>query len=149
MQAYGADSAAVVDVTDFFSGDTPALSGLSTRQREQFKVRRLDAARSYVTAVHSYPRNLEVRHTQTYEAAAPPSDQGGGALTLEMRQSLVLLPDEPMRPRFADARAGFFTVTESTTGSTSRRRRSSASSPAGAWSRRTRRPTRAGNSWSR
>ncbi|HEX2191420.1 MAG TPA: zinc-dependent metalloprotease [Longimicrobiaceae bacterium] len=110
VQAYGPDSAAVVDVTEFFGGDTPALSGLTTAQREQYKVRRLDPARSFVNSVHSYPLNVEVRHTQTFEAAAPPSDRSGGALTLEMRQSLVLLPREPMRPRYADPRAGFFSL---------------------------------------
>jgi hypothetical protein len=111
VQAYTPDSAAaVIDVTDFFGGDTPALSGLTTQQREQFKVRRLDPARSFVNAARSYPLNVEVRHTQTFEATAPPSDRAGGTITLEMRQSLVLLPRVPMRPRYADPRAGFFGV---------------------------------------
>lgn len=111
VAAYTPDtSGIVVDVTEFFSGDTPALSGLSTQQREQYKVRRLDPSRSFVNTVRSYPLNVEVRHTQTFEAAQPPADQSGGALTIEMRESLVLLPAVPMRPRFADARAGFFTV---------------------------------------
>jgi hypothetical protein len=101
---------AVVDVTDFFGGDTPALSGLTAAQRRQYQVRRLDPARSYVAHVKSFPLNVEVRHVQTYDAAEPPSDRAGGALTLTMRQSLVLLPKEPMRPRYADQRAGFFTV---------------------------------------
>ncbi|HEU4884329.1 MAG TPA: zinc-dependent metalloprotease, partial [Longimicrobium sp.] len=111
VQAYREDStAAVIDVTDFFGGDTPALSGLTTQQRDQFKVRRLDPARSFVNTARSYPLNVEVRHTQTFEATAPPSDRAGGTLTLEMRQSLVLLPRVPMRPRYADPRAGFFGV---------------------------------------
>ncbi|HEX6944101.1 MAG TPA: zinc-dependent metalloprotease [Gemmatimonadaceae bacterium] len=115
IQAYGRagsrDSATfVVDVTEFFGGDTPTLSGLSAAQRRTYQVRRLDPARSFVTAVRSFPLNVEVRHTQTFDAAEPPGDQRSGALSLEMRQSLVLLPRVPMRPRLADARAGFFTV---------------------------------------
>lgn len=111
VQAYTPDSAsAVIDVTDFFGGDTPALSGLTTQQRTQWQVRRLDPARSFISTARSYPLNVEVRHTQTFEAAAPPSDRTGGTITLEMRQSLVLLPRVPMRPRYADPRAGFFTV---------------------------------------
>jgi len=111
VQAYREDStAAVIDVTDFFGGDTPALSGLSSQQRTQYQVRRLDPARSFVNTARSYPLNVEVRHTQTFEAGQPPTDRGGGAITLEMRQSLVLLPRVPMRPRYADPRAGFFTV---------------------------------------
>jgi hypothetical protein len=110
VQAYkGSDSAsAVVDVTDFFGGDTPGLSGLDPEQRTEYQVRRLDPARSFINTVRSYPLNVEVRHTQTYEAGRPPSDRAGGAITLEMRQSLVLLPKDPMRPRYADPRAGFF-----------------------------------------
>ena len=110
VQAYGPDSAMVIDVTDFFSGDTPALSGLSSQQRTQYQVRRLDPARSFIQTIHSHPLNVEVRHTQTFEAGASPSDRAAGAVSLEMRQSLVVLPRVPMRPRYADARAGFFTV---------------------------------------
>ena len=115
IQAYGRagarDSATfVIDVTEFFGGDTPTLSGLNAAQRRTYQVRRLDPARSFVTAVRSFPLNVEVRHTQTFDAAEPPGDQRSGAVSLEMRQSLVLLPRVPMRPRLADARAGFFTV---------------------------------------
>ena len=115
VQAYGRargrdSSTYVIDVTEFFGGDTPTLSGLSAAQRRTYQVRRLDPARSFVTAVRSFPLNIEVRHTQTFDAAEPPGDQRSGAVSLEMRQSLVLLPRVPMRPRYADARAGFFTV---------------------------------------
>ena len=111
VQAYGRDSASfVVDVTDFFAGETPGISGLSAAQRRQYQVRRLDPARSFVTAVKSFPSNVEVRHTQTFDAAEPPGDPSSGAISLEMRQSIVLLPKNPMRPRYADPRAGFLTV---------------------------------------
>ena len=115
IQAFGKaggrdSSSTVVDVTDFFAGDTPGISGLSSDQRRQYQVRRLDPARSFINSVKSFPMNVEVRHTQTFDAGAPPSDQSAGTISLEMRQSIVLLPRTPMRPRYADARAGFFTV---------------------------------------
>jgi hypothetical protein len=79
IQAFGRDSASyVLDVTEFFSGDTPALTGLSADARRQYQVRRLDPARSYISTVRSFPMNVEVRHTQTFEAGAPPSDPSGG-----------------------------------------------------------------------
>ena len=113
IEAYGKDSASfVIDVGTFFSGDTPALSGLSPAQRRQYQVRRLDPARSFLTAVKSFPQNVEVRHTQTFDAAEPPADRTSGTISLEMRQSIVLLPKTPMRPRYADPRAGFFTITQ-------------------------------------
>ncbi|MEJ2538856.1 MAG: zinc-dependent metalloprotease [Gemmatimonadota bacterium] len=110
VEAFGPDSAAVVDVTSFFEGDTPALSGLSPDQRREYGVRRLDPDRSFLTRMSAYPENVEIRHTQTFEATSPPGDASSGTITLAMSQSLVLLPEEPMRPRYADPRVGFFSV---------------------------------------
>jgi hypothetical protein len=111
VQAYTRDSAGfVLDVTDFFGGDTPAISGLDANQRRQYQVRRYDAGRSYVSAVRAFPTNIEVRHVQTFDAGAAPSDASANTISLEMRQSLVLLPKVPMRPRYADDRVGFFTI---------------------------------------
>src|ERR1019366_2728259 len=111
IAAFGKDSNTyVIDVTDFFGGDTPALSGLNTAQRRTYGVRRFDTARSYVSAVRAFPTNVEVRHVQTFDASDPPGDRSGGTVSLEMRQSLVLLPKVPMRPRNFDERVGFFTV---------------------------------------
>ncbi|MBL8984163.1 MAG: zinc-dependent metalloprotease, partial [Gemmatimonadetes bacterium] len=73
-------------------------------------MRRLDPARSYINTVRSFPLNVEVRHTQTFDAGEPPSDRDASTISVEMRQSLVLLPREPMRPRYADERIGFFSV---------------------------------------
>ena len=111
IQAFGRDSNTyVIDVTDFFAGDTPGISGLNAAQRRQYQVRRFDPARSYINTVKSFPLNIEVKHTQTFDAAEPPSDRSGGTISLEMRQSIVLLPKVPMRPRYADQRIGFMTV---------------------------------------
>ncbi|HEX6134359.1 MAG TPA: zinc-dependent metalloprotease [Longimicrobiales bacterium] len=105
------DSAGVVvDVTAFYEGDTPAISALSPTRRREYGVRRLDPDRSFINSARSYPLNVEVRHTQTFEATSPPSDEHIGALTVEMNQSLVLLPRAPMRPRYADDRVGFFSI---------------------------------------
>jgi hypothetical protein len=103
IAAFGKENAsAVVDVTDFFAGDTPALSGLSTTQRRTFGVQRFDTARSFVSDIRSFPTNVEVRHVQTFAATDGPGDRSGGTVSLEMRQSIVLLPKEPMKPRTFD-----------------------------------------------
>jgi hypothetical protein len=104
------DDASVVDVTAFFSGDTPALSGLSPDQRREYEVRRLDGDRSFIESMGAYPLNVNVRHTLTYEAGDPPANEETGTLSMEMYQSMVLLPAEPMMPRLADDRVGYFTV---------------------------------------
>lgn len=111
IAAFGADSASwVIDVTDFFGTDNPATSGLDAAQRRAYGVRRFDAARSYIASVRGFPINIEVRQVQTFDAATPPSDADGATVTMETRQSIVLLPKVPMRPRHADARVGYFTV---------------------------------------
>ena len=111
IEARGADSASsVIDITDFFAGDTRHLSGLSSAQRSSYQVRRLDPDRSFISRMRSYPLNVNVRHTLTYDAGAPPSDPQANTVTMQMNQSLVLLPAEPMRPRHADPRVGYFTV---------------------------------------
>lgn len=111
IAAYGKDSASfVIDVTDFFGADNPATTGLDAAQRRTFGVRRYDAARSYIASMRGFPINIEVRQVQTFDAATPPSDADGATVTMETRQSIVLLPKVPMRPRYADARVGYFTV---------------------------------------
>jgi hypothetical protein len=111
IAAFGKDNTSyVIDVTDFFAGDTPALSGLSAAQRRTYGVRRFDTGRSFVSDARAFPINVEVRHVQTFDASDPPGDRTGGSVSVEMRQSLVLLPKEPMRPRFFDPRVGYFTV---------------------------------------
>ena len=111
IAAFTRDSNAyVIDVTDFFSSDNPATSGLNADQRRAYGVRRFDPARSYVSSVRGFPINIEVRQVQTFDAATPPSDRNGATVTMETRQSIVLLPKTPMRPRNADPRVGYFTV---------------------------------------
>jgi hypothetical protein len=111
IAAFGAgNNSSVVDVTDFFQADTPALSGLTTAGRRGYGVQRFDAARSYISEMRSFPTNVEVRHVQTFAATEAPGDRGGGTVSLEMRQSIVLLPKIPMKPRVFDPRVGFFNV---------------------------------------
>ncbi|MEZ4456232.1 MAG: zinc-dependent metalloprotease, partial [Gemmatimonadales bacterium] len=111
IRAWNRDSSAIViDVTDFFQGDTPAIGGLSPAQRRTYQVRRLDPARSTILRVSSYPENVEVRHLQTFDAGQPPAEAETATISLEMAQSLVLLPKEPMRPRYADPRVGYFAI---------------------------------------
>ena len=99
----------VVEVTDLFTSDVPAL-GLQEGRREAYKVRRLDPERTYVQSVNSFPRNLEVRNVLTYEAGDPPSSSSTGTLSMEMHHSMVLLPADPMSPRPCDERMGYFSV---------------------------------------
>jgi hypothetical protein len=110
VEAFSPDSSAVViEVTRLFTDDVPML-GLQRQRREAFKVRRLDRARSFVTAARAFPRNVEVRNVLTYDAGEPPSNAATGTISVEMSHSMVLLPDDPMMPRLCDERVGYFAV---------------------------------------
>ena len=111
IRAENVDSTTVViDVTELFKEDVPAISGLTNTQRTTFRVRRLDPRRSLIDYARSYPINVEVRHTQSFDAAEPPSDAETATISLQLHQSMVLLPLTPMRVRYADHRVGFFTI---------------------------------------
>ncbi len=111
--AFSKDSTAtVIDVTKFFSDDVPAISGLSTNMRTEYKVRGLDKDRSFINTIKSFPENIEVKQDFTYTASNAPSNTDVGSISLQMNQSMILLPKIPMRPRLADERVGFFTVNQ-------------------------------------
>ncbi|HUP19654.1 MAG TPA: zinc-dependent metalloprotease [Gemmatimonadota bacterium] len=115
VAAFGVEAEApgggvVVDVTKFYAEDTPAISPLSAAQRRDWQVRRLDPARSFIVFARSFPENVDVRNTVTYEAGSPPGRNNTGTISLEMHHTMVVLPAVPMRPRLADARVGYFSV---------------------------------------
>ncbi len=99
----------VMDVTELFTTDVRFL-GLSSSNRTRYKVKSLDKDRSYVNTAQSFPRNVEVRHTLTYAADEPPENPSTGTISVEMNQSMVILPDQLMTPRPCDARVGYFNV---------------------------------------
>lgn len=111
IEAFNTDStSAVVSVNDLFLSDVPAISGLPSSIRKRYGVRSLDKKRSFLSRMASYPENVEVRHDMTFSATTPPSNARAGAITMQMAQSLYLLPEQPMQPRSYDPRVGWFTV---------------------------------------
>lgn len=121
IEAMNADeSAVVIDVTPLYTTDVQAI-GLWGRQRESLGIRRLDGDRSYIEWSKSFPQNVEVRHTLTYVAADPPSNSSTGSVTVEMNQSMVQLPEDPMTPRPWDWRVGYFGLVQTDYGTDEQR----------------------------
>ncbi|QCR22038.1 zinc-dependent metalloprotease [Pontibacter sp. SGAir0037] len=110
----------VVEVTDFFSKDVPAL-GLDKRRRDQYKVSRLDDKRSFIESVKSFPMNIEARSLMTYEAKEAPSNSNSSTISLELNHSMVLLPKRPMPARRFDQRVGYFTISQTDYGTDEQR----------------------------
>ena len=113
IQAFNTDSTSVViNVTSLFNTDVVAISGLPSRLRKAYKVRKLDPSRSFINSIKSFPQNIEVKQDFTYIAAEPPSQSATEAISLQMNQSMILLPEVPMQARVFDPRVGFFTVSQ-------------------------------------
>ena len=108
IKAISKDSTAtVIDATDLFSTDIKPL-GLPGFYRKSYGISRMDKTRSYIDRISSYPQNIEVRHVKTYLASKAPSNSALGSITLEMSNSIVLLPKVPMKRRYFDERVGWF-----------------------------------------
>ena len=108
IKAYSKDSTAtVIDVTDLFKTDVKAL-GLPSYRRKQYKISRLESNKSFIESVKSYPKNIEARHVKTYAASAPPSNSSTGTISVEINNSMILLPNKPMKRRYFDQRVGWF-----------------------------------------
>ncbi len=111
VKSQNIDSTAVlVDVTKFFSTDVKAISGLPSSYRRNYKVRRLDASRSFISSIKSYPKNIEVIQDFTFDADAPPSNRNTNTISMRINQSMILLPEKPMMSRIYDKRVGYFTI---------------------------------------
>ena len=108
IKAYSKDSTAtVINVTDLFKTDVKAL-GLPSYRRKQYKISRLESNKSFIESVKSYPKNIEARHVKTYAASAPPSNSSTGTISVEINNSMILLPNNPMKRRYFDQRVGWF-----------------------------------------
>ena len=114
----------VIEVTRLFTTDVPEFSG-----RTRVGARAFDANRSFVERAVSFPENIEVEATHTYnnppaEAAAggrggpAPGGRGGaqplrsGSHSVVMHYSMVLLPEKPMQARLFDDRVGYFSTSK-------------------------------------
>ncbi|MBR9846676.1 MAG: DUF5117 domain-containing protein, partial [Algicola sp.] len=112
IKAVGKDSTStVIDVTPLFEKDVKSL-GLPDFRRKPYKVSRLESDKSFIESVKSYPRNIEARHVKTYAAGNPPSNSSTGTISIEINNSMILLPDNPMKRRYFDERVGWFTSSQ-------------------------------------
>ncbi|MBT8219284.1 MAG: zinc-dependent metalloprotease [Bacteroidia bacterium] len=105
-------SAFIIDVSALFTKDVALIGALNERQRKSFGIRGLDDKRSFIEHINAYPQNVEVRHVLTYRGTSLPANQIGQSLTVEMNQSFILLPEDPMVPREYDKRVAYFSITQ-------------------------------------
>ena len=108
IKAFNKDTTGVViDATKLLTEDVKPM-GFPQFYRTRYRATRLDKTRSYVERVSSYPQNVEMRHVKTYFASRPPSNGSVGSISVEMSNSMILLPKVPMKRRYFDERVGWF-----------------------------------------
>ncbi|GAA5031966.1 glutaminyl-tRNA synthetase [Marivirga lumbricoides] len=111
IEALGKDSSTyVINIEDFFTTDIPMIGGLYDYQRKNFKISSVDKSRSMIMWGKAFPENVEIRHILTYKGSEIPDNQLTGALSIELNQSMILLPEDPMVPRNHDDRVGYFSI---------------------------------------
>lgn len=113
IQTEGPNGEAVIDVTDLLLADHPQFHvGSSWNAAVQRN-------RSYVHKVKAFPTNVEIQTLLTFRLERDDLLEGtasgyGGAVgpyaSLMMHYSFLLLPEEPMKPRYRDPRVGFFGI---------------------------------------
>ena len=112
IKAFNNDkTSTVIDVTELFTTDVKPL-GLPEFIRKQYKITKLEPKNSFIESVKSYPQNIEMRHVKTYSASEPPSNSSTGMVSVEMSNSMILLPKVPMKRRIFDERVGWFTSSQ-------------------------------------
>jgi hypothetical protein len=121
IKALSKDSAgSVIEVTDLVNSDNDVFNFTAGKKMNLF-ITALQSDKSYVKELRSFPMNVEIRTVKTYartpnqltvglEAAFGIVVPQNSSLTVELNSSLVLLPREPMQPRYADPRVGFFDI---------------------------------------
>lgn len=100
----------LIDVTDFFSGDSPSFNVVGETQKKSYKIGGLDKKRSMIDSARSFPRNTEITHTLTYPSSEPPRGNRSETLSFQMNHSIIALPENPMPVRYVDHRVGWFSL---------------------------------------
>ena len=107
------DDRVIIDVRDFFLSD---VAGGSMWMGAAFgQPVRLDSKKCYLGALANYPANTDIDTRLTYAAGRPealylPNVPDSRAIQIGIAWSFRKLPEQPMMPRIADDRVGYFTT---------------------------------------
>jgi hypothetical protein len=117
VAAFSPQQNPVIDVTSMYLSDLAEFSG-----RSAVGGRGMDAQRSYLDKVVSFPQNINVEVMQTFTIGGDPGAAGAGAPapaagrrgargpsgTILLFHGMIKLPETPMMGRLFDERVGYF-----------------------------------------
>lgn len=119
IKAYNDDkSSALIDVTNFFISDTEELSpfgpiGMNIPSA-RIAQKNFQRNRSFIEGFKSFEDNLTIKSHLSYEYTLQEEGDAeeDNPFTAVMTRTLLLLPEDMMRPRIADPRIGIFTTSK-------------------------------------
>lgn len=114
IKTYSTDSTSyVIDIKDLFTTDVEMIGAVRPSQRKNFGLKGVDAKRSFISSMKSFPENVLVKHVLTYKGGEDlPSNSITGTMSVEMTQSFIELPENPMQSRLYDSRVGYFSISQ-------------------------------------
>ena len=105
----------LINVTKWLMSDNKVTS-FTASDRTSIGVTAVQADRTFIDSIKTYPINVEIQTLRTYgmNSSGRTPASATGSVTLALNTSIVLLPEEPMQPRYFDNRVGYFnnTITE-------------------------------------
>ena len=104
------ETSLLIDVSDYFLKDSPGFNIINPRLKDNYKIGSVDKKRSSIDSVKSFPKNIEVLSTLTFNTSKPPRANRTKTFSFQVNHSFILLPDDKMKIRNYDHRVGWFTV---------------------------------------
>jgi hypothetical protein len=112
------NKSSVVDATDFILKDNN-ITGFDLAAKKNMYLGASAADRSFILFANAFQQNVEVRTVKTFSLGAAPKPTDGAAdagtpapsasVTMELSNSIMLLPAQQMASRYADPRIGYYT----------------------------------------
>ena len=100
----------LIDISDYFLNDSPGFNIINSRIKDQYKIGSVDKKRSSIDSARSFPENIEILTTLTFNTNKPPRINRTKTFSFQVNHSFILLPSEKMKTRHFDHRVGWFTV---------------------------------------
>src|SRR5436190_1084267 len=113
------NNSSVIDVTDFVLKDIN-ITGFDPAAKKAMFLGGSAADKSFILSANSFAQNIEIKTEKTFSlGAAPKPAEGGDAaaaapatnasnVTMELSNSIMLLPKQQMQARYSDPRVGFY-----------------------------------------
>ena len=95
------DSVILVDLSPLFTGDVKELNPFKTGVPQATMSGSPISDLCMITSIKTFPKNVQIKSQLGYSSKGEP-------FTVTMTRNLIVLPEIPMRPRYADPRIGYF-----------------------------------------